>query len=499
MKKLLISLFVASASPLLAANQNPAAAQAAVAAREMALLRVNVTGQAYDYFRPWQKRAPFNKRALGAVLAKGRILVTADLVSNQSYVELERADNGEKMAANVEVVDYEANLALLRPQEQKFVEGLPSFELAGDSVVGDHMTALQLEPTGALVVTDGLLTGVQMTRYPVDLDPLLTYRVSIPLQYRDNSYTVPLVKNNKLAGLLLRYDPRSQLMDVIPAPIIAHFLKDADSGNYRGFPSVGFDYFPTRDPQLRKYASETGNNNGGVYVTGVEPGSAGQNAGLQVGDVITSVGNFPLDQNGNYLDPVYRKLEFTNIITLRSFVGDRVPVNIERQGHSQQLTFTMVHRAPADYVVPPYERDAAPKFFVLGGLVFQELSREYLREWGNNRGDWSREAPQRFVYLDRYQWELFPEGNRHVVVLSQVLPTNNTLGYDELGALTIKKINGRDIHSLADVAAVAKDPGSPFYRIEAEEDHKVIVLDVEQTRADEKGLRENFGITELQR
>ena len=52
-------------------------------------------------------------------------------------------------------------------------------------------------------------------RYPVEVGEFLTYRLSIALQYRDNSYTVPLVKNNKLAGLLLRYDPRSQLMDAI--------------------------------------------------------------------------------------------------------------------------------------------------------------------------------------------------------------------------------------------------------------------------------------------
>jgi len=39
-------------------------------------------------------------------------------------------------------------------------------------------------------------------------------------------------------------------------------------------------------------------------------------------------------------------------------------------------------------------------------LIFQELSRQYLREWGPN---WLKEAPQRFVYLDRFQWELFPE------------------------------------------------------------------------------------------
>ena len=63
-------------------------------------MRVNVTGQPYDYVRPWQKRAPFSKRALGAVLPQGRVLVTADLVANQNYVELEQAESGEKTAAN---------------------------------------------------------------------------------------------------------------------------------------------------------------------------------------------------------------------------------------------------------------------------------------------------------------------------------------------------------------------------------------------------------------
>ncbi len=56
----------------------------AVQPRQLSLVRVNVTGQGYDYFRPWQKRAPFSKRALGAVLSQGRVLVTADLVSNQN-------------------------------------------------------------------------------------------------------------------------------------------------------------------------------------------------------------------------------------------------------------------------------------------------------------------------------------------------------------------------------------------------------------------------------
>src|SRR5256714_13410381 len=141
--------------------------------KPLSLVRVNVTGQPYDYFRPWQKKAPVSKRALGAVLTKGRILVTADLVSNQNYVELERAESGEKTAANVEVIDYESNLALLGPSDKNFLDGITPLHVAGDTVVGDRLAAWQLEPTGALVATEGLGTTIQMTKYPVDVGQFL--------------------------------------------------------------------------------------------------------------------------------------------------------------------------------------------------------------------------------------------------------------------------------------------------------------------------------------
>src|SRR6059058_5079312 len=131
------------------AKKEPAIPTTATKPKQVALVRVNVTGQGYDYFRPWQKKAPFSKRALGAVLPKGRVLVTADLVANQNYVELERAESGEKSAANVIVVDYESNLALLEPIDKKFLTSLTPLEISPDTVVGDRLAAWQLEPTGA--------------------------------------------------------------------------------------------------------------------------------------------------------------------------------------------------------------------------------------------------------------------------------------------------------------------------------------------------------------
>ncbi|MDQ6625891.1 MAG: PDZ domain-containing protein [Verrucomicrobiota bacterium] len=472
------------------------AAVPAVKPKEVSLVRVNVTGQPYDYTRPWQKKAPFSKRALGAVLPKNRVLVTADLVANQNYVELERAESGEKSGAEVTVVDYEANLALVEPTDKKFLDGLTPLQLALDTVVGDRLAALQLEQTGALVVTEGLVTTVQMTRYPAEVGQFLTYRISMSMQYRDNSYTIPLVKNNKLAGLLLRYDPRTQVLDAIPAPIIAHFLKEADGENYRGFPSAGFSFFPTRDPQLRKFAGQSGKP-AGVYVISIEPNSAASKAGLQVGDIVTSVGNNEIDQNGNYVDPLYGKIEFTNLISARAFVGDTVPIHLQRDGQAMQLGLVLEHRTAKDYVIPPFNGDQPPPYYVLGGLVFQELSRAYLREWGAN---WQKEAPQRFVYLDRFQSELFPEGNRRVVVLTQVLPANSTIGYDDFGFLTVQKVNGREVKSLRELADAVKHPlEGGFIKIETEEDPKQLELDANEVTQEAPAVQQNYGLPALER
>jgi len=489
-------------SPLAESKQTPVAvkkfapsAQQAVQPKEVSLVRVNVTGQPYDYFRPWQKKPSFSKRALGAVLPNQRVLVTADLVANQNYVELERAESGDKSAANVVVVDYEANLALLEPTDKDFLKGLQPLELAVDTVVGDRLSAWQLESTGALVVTEGIVTTVGMTRYPADVADFLTYRLSIPMQYRDNSYTVPLVKKDKLAALLLRFDPRTQVLDAIPAPIIAHFLKDAGGQSYRGFPSLGINFFPTRDPELRKYAGDT-TRQGGVYISSVEPGQPAAKAGLQPGDMIEGVGDNQVDENGNYVDPLYGKIGFGNLLTAKAYSGDTVSFRIRREGKPLTLSVKLEHRSEEDYVIPPYNIDDPPLYYVLGGLIFQELSRQYLKEWGSN---WQKEAPQDFVYLDRFQTELFPETKQRVVILSQVLPANTTIGYDDFSYLVVKKVNGKEVHSLGELAEAVKSPLNGFHVIETVDDPKQLELDAAQVTADAAELQKNYSLPALQR
>ena len=303
-------------------------------ASELSVVRVNSTNQDYDFFRPWSKKNPRAFHGLGAIIAGNRVLVTAQLVANHSYVELERAESGQKTDARVLCVDYEANLALLEPTADNFLAGLQPLDLTLDAVVGDRVNVLQLESNDALVTTPGPITTIEVGHYQLEGIAMLVYRLSLSLQYREGSFTAPVLKDGKLAGILMRYDPRTQSIDVLPAPVIAHFLKDVDGGSYHGFPRIGMDHAPLRDPQLRHYAKlPTGS--GGVYVTEVVPESPAAKAGLKQGDVLLEVAGSAVDQDGNYEDPLYGRIAFVHLITTKAYAGDKLPLKIFRDGETK--------------------------------------------------------------------------------------------------------------------------------------------------------------------
>src|SRR6202008_507924 len=135
-------------------------------------------------------------------------------------------------------------------------------------------------------------------------------------------------------------------------------------------------------------------------------------------------------------------------------------MTVIRNGQRRELNVKLFRISPEDYAIEPYTIGEQPRFYILGGLIFQELTRQYLRSWGAN---WLKDAPQRLVYYDRFQSDLFPE-KRKVVILTQILPTKDTLGYEQLSNLVVTKLNGREIRSLDDFAEAAKTPIAGYHK-----------------------------------
>jgi S1-C subfamily serine protease len=459
---------------------------------KLSVVRVNVTTQSWDFQRPWGKRQPVTRRAIGAVLPGPRVLVTADLVANLTYLELETPEGGRKVPATVEAVDYEANLALLKTDDADFLAGVPGLQIT-ESGIGDQLSVWQLENNGRLLVTKGPMTTAETSAYPVD-GTFLIYRMTVQIQGRESSFTLPVVNNGKLTGVLMGYDGQSNNANIIPAPIIQHFLKDSASGHYDGFPRVGYAYSPTRDPALRRFAKIPDDVPGGVYITDVLKDAPAAVAGLQKGDVLTGVDDFAVDQDGNFNDGAYGKIPVSHLFNAHHFVGDKVTLTILRAGERKTLDVALTRRPPSSYVSDPYIIDHRPRFVIVGGLILQELSRQYLKDFG---ADWLRRAPERLIYCDRFQTELFKDGPRKLVFLSRVMPTSATVGYEDLNNLLVKKINGIALQTLDDVPRALEKPVNGFHKIEFEEDPKTIYLDAAEIQKTERTVQMQYRLPAL--
>ena len=479
------------AAPSVAA---PPAKEEVVTSALNSVVRVNATRQGFNFYQPWQKVSPNTRRGLGAIVGDGQVLVTGEMVANATYIELEKADSGAKATARVVAVDYEANIALLEPTEENadFLKGMKPLKLDTGVKPGANIDVWQVENNGTAVSTSIKVTKVETSTSYLDVASFLVYECTGSIQYRSGSFTVPVVRDDKLVGLLLNYTPNEQVSNVLAAPIIESFIKDQADGEYDGFPDLGIGISRTLDEQFRKYL-KLGEDDGGVYVSRLVTGSSADKGGLKEGDVILEIDGKKIDSRGNYDDPDYGKLAFGHLVRGNAKVGSKMPIKVLRDGEQKELTVELVRRNPEDYLIQPYMIDRGPKFLVEGGLVFQELTRDYLQLYGES---WTSRAPIKFLRALADPDELEKEGVEKIVFLSRVIPTPATVGYERVNNVRVTKVNGMDIKKIEDLAAALEKPQEGHHRIEFDEFPFLIFMDASLSEGINAQLEQRIGMTE---
>lgn len=441
------------------------------------LLKVNVTYQSFNQRIPWQKESAAGRRGLGVVLDGNRILVTGQMVSDATYIELELPESGQKIPARVVAVDYEANLALLAPnspaREKDFFAGLRPMEVDTSARIGDTLVVWQTGRVGELIVTPVRISKVLNQGYVVENASFIVYEAQGIIRSEANSFTLPVAKGGKLAALLLRYDSKNQLATLLPAPIIEHFLKDVADGKYDGFPSLGIEFQITLDEQFRDYIGLKPNQPG-VYISGVTKGASAEQAGVKKGDILISINGVTIDSRGDYQDPLYGALSISHIVRGRAFVGDTVEMKVQRDGKEVDLKGKLTRKQPDDYLVKPYLFDQGPKYLLNGGLLFQELTRPYLNSFGTEQQGGPILRLTRFASNPE---EFEKKGRKRVVFLSAVLPTTATQGYERLSGQVVDEINGVKISQLGDIAEAFKKPQDGLHVVKLDQFPFIIYLD----------------------
>lgn len=441
------------------------------------VMRINSTSQSWNPGQPWEKIPPSHLRSLGAIVAPGQVLTTGEMVADATYLELESPDGSKTAQAEIIAVDYEANIALLtvksEEEREAFFEGTQPLALAGQPSIGDTLQMFQVEDNGTTLLTAGTLQSVDVSASFLPNQSFLTYMVKASMQGAASSFSLPVIRDNALSGILLSYDSDDQISNVMSVDVISHFLANVKEGQYRGFPSLGIAASRTEDPSFRNFL-KLKPDQGGLYIGTVRVGGAADLAGIKKGDVLLSAGGFPIDKRGYYQHPHYGSVFWGHLVRGERSPGDEITLGILRDGEAMEITAILTREEPEDRLVPDYQFDRAPNFLVKGGLIFQELTRPVLEAFGK---DWSTRAPLNL--LDAYENpEKYEDKAKRIIFLSGSIPTPATVGYERLRNLIVKKVNGVEIDSMRTLIEAFNKPNADnLHSIEFLEEDFTVYLD----------------------
>jgi hypothetical protein len=473
-------------APAAVAEPAPAAGNGKVRA---GIVSVRVTGQDWNWRTPWEKQAPWTRTVTGLVVPGRKILLASTAFGNHLLVEAQKLGSEARTVARVELVDQEGPLALVAVDDPAFWEGLEPLPLADRAPGEGDVTILRWQRSGLLDAFPGTVRQVRSGRHGLSQTSLLTLEIGTSTDGLGESEVV--IAKGRVAGLVT--GRTGDAYGALAAPVLARFLEGAARGDWRGFARAGLAWQDLTNPALRESLGLQPGETGIRLTRVARHGSAG--GVLRPGDVILELGGERLDPTGYYEHPLYGRMLFALLFSDGRQPGETMPVKVLRDGQRLDVQLPLRAMRPEQDRVPPYVFGRGPDYFVVGGLVFQELTRPYLGAWG----DWARRAPPRIlVEMDREPEEEGEEPKR-IVLLSSVLPDAANLGYQELRDLIVEQVNGRAVRRLSDLRQAFAVPRGGFHVVDflAGQGAARAVLDAAEAQAAAARLQQAYGVEKL--
>jgi hypothetical protein len=271
----------------------------------------------------------------------------------------------------------------------------------------------------------------------------------------------------------------------VPPPVIRHFLEDIADGTYDGIPGLGVSYQEMENADLRSQVGMTENQTG-VLVTRVYPDSPATGI-VKPGDVILSVDGTCVANDGTI---ELRKGERTSCEYLiqRKHINDTISLKVLREGSFVNVEIKLTKPVNAERLVPHEQYDVAPTYYILGGLVFQPLTRNYLETWGD---EWWDDAPSNL--LSYYRYGQATDERREIVLLTKVLADECNVGYHDLRNRVITSVNGKKISTMKDLVSTFKEHEGAYHVIVDEQGHR-IVLETSKVAESGPGILQKYKI-----
>lgn len=187
----------------------------------------------------------------------------------------------------------------------------------------------------------------------------------------------------------------------------------------------------------------------GIPSSLLEPTSCSHGV-LREGDVLLEFEGTEIACDGTIPFRKGERIAFGHLIS-QKFIGDTATATVLRGGEKLDVSLTL---GGVTRVVPLGMDVDNPPYLVVGGLVFTVVTVLYLRsEFGE---DFERNSPVRLLNT---MYSMAETEDRQVVVLSQILASDATTGYepDDFYNLRVHSFNGQKVENLAALADMVEE------------------------------------------
>jgi len=452
------------------------------------LVRINTTSQLPNYEIPWNPGRVSQGLGSGFIIEGNRVMTNAHVVSNSRFLTVEREGDPEKYMAQVEHIAHDCDLAVLKVEDARFFTDTEAVRFGGIPEV-ESIVAVYGYPIGGdrLSVTRGIVSRVDFQEYThsgADLHLVIQIDAAI----NPGNSGGPVLQDGKVVGVAFQGysgDVAQNTGYMIPTPVIHRFLKDIEDGNYDHYRDLAVATFPLQNPAMRR-AFGLENDRRGILVTTVFARGA-SDGHLQAGDVLLSIDGLPIASDGFVIFDGQR-LEMAEAVE-RKFHGDSVTLSVFRNKKPMEVTIPLDKPWPSRMDAHAY--GVQPRFVLFGGLLFQPLSRDFLKETGIN-------DLRVMYYFDHYTRDQMYLRHEDVVILSEILPDPINTYLTDFRFKILESVNGKVIGNLRD-AAEAFTADAPQYVLRFIGEGRPLVLEKADVEAARERIRKRYNVVSEQR
>jgi len=428
---------------------------------EDSVVKVFSTIRPPDLARPWTKQPPTEATGSGLVIEGNRILTNAHVVLYAVQVQIQGSQGGNKISAKVEVSAPEIDLAILKLDDESFFDSHPALPRA--SVLPHAKDAVMVYgfPTGgsSISITKGIVSRIDFVPYNYGTAGL---RIQIDAAINPGNSGGPALVGDKVIGLAFSVLANTQNIGyIIPREEIDIFLKDIADGRYDGKPGIFDDLQTFENAALRAFL-KLDKPVEGVVVH--EPFRTDSDYPLKKWDVITKIGDIPVDNQGSARFDDNLKISFAYFIQ-KVVKNNVIPLTVMRGGVEKQIQMPASLRPPM--LIQPLKGEY-PSYFICGPVVFSPASEELVSALagGNNSAFGNAlSAMGNPMFARRSEKPAF-DGEQLVIVPAPLFTHSLAKGYKAPLLGVVKSINGVRVKNLLHLVEIIRDSKEEFLVIE---------------------------------